>query len=109
MSQRLKEHQEVLKMLAKGDYRKRRKIIEGASDETLMCLCECALNTLKSNVPLTDDQFRRLRRHKHTLRLLADKRVSLPKKKQKIKQAGGFLGPLLLPVLGSVIAALIQS
>jgi hypothetical protein len=108
MSQRLKDQKEVLKMLAKGGYRKRKKLLEGASDETVRCLCECALNTLKSNVPLTADQFRRLRRHKHTLRYLADKRISIAKKKKKVKQAGGFLGPLLLPILGSVLAALIQ-
>lgn len=96
-------------MLAKADSKKRKKILDGANDETIKCLCECALNTLKSRVPLDEGQFRKLRRHKHTLRFLADKRVSLANKKKKVKQAGGFLLPLLAPIIGSILAAVIQS
>lgn len=96
-------------MLAKVGLKERKKLLKGASDETVKCICECALNTLRSNVPLNEDQFRRLRRHKHTLRFLADKRVSLSNKKKKVKQAGGFLIPLLVPIIGSIIAAVIQS
>jgi hypothetical protein len=109
MSRRLKEQKEVLKMLAKADSKKRKKLLEGANDETIKCICECALNTLKSRVPLDEGQFRRLRRHKHTLRFLADRRVSISNKKNKVKQTGGFLIPLLAPIIGSILAAAIQS
>jgi predicted nucleic acid-binding protein len=108
MSRRLKDQKALLKMLAKVDSKERKKLLSGASDETVKCICECALNTLKRNVKLTEDQFRRLRRHKHTLRFLADRRVSLSNKKKKVKQAGGFLIPLLVPIIGSILAAAIQ-
>jgi hypothetical protein len=108
MSRRLKDQKALLKMLAKADSKERKKLLNGASDETVKCICECALNTLRRNVPLTEDQLRRLRRHKHTLRYLADRRVSLPNKRKKVKQAGGFLIPLLLPIIGSILAAAIQ-
>lgn len=108
MSRRLKEQKEILKMLAKADSKKRKKILEESGDETLKCICECALNTLKSNVPLTEAQFRCLRRHKRTLRYFADKRVSLSNKRKKVKQAGGFLIPLLVPIIGSILASVIQ-
>jgi len=108
MSRRLKDQKELLKMLAKVGPKERKKLLAGASEETVKCICECALNTLKSNVSLNEDQFRKLRRHKHTLRYLADRRVSLSNKKKKVKQAGGFLIPLLVPIIGTILAAIIQ-
>jgi hypothetical protein len=109
MSRRLRDQKDLLKMLAKADGKERKKMLASANDETIKCICECALNTLKSNVPLSEDQFRKLRRHKHTLRYLADRRVSLPNKKKKVvKQAGGFLLPLLVPIITSILAAAIQ-
>ena len=52
----------------------RKSIIEGASTELINAICECALNCLKDNVPLTPIQKGKLERHKERLRSLADKK-----------------------------------
>jgi len=109
MSQRLKDHCAILKKLAKVSPARRKKILAEADDELLCCLCECALNTLKNNVALTNTQFKKLGRHKKILRLLANKRISIKSKRKKIlKQAGGFLLPLLVPILTSVLSILVK-
>jgi len=110
MSQRLKDHISVLKRLVKGNNKKRKKILQDADPELLKCISEIALNTINSNVPLTDSQYKKLSRYKNILRELASKNVSLKKKKHKlVKQAGGCILPLLIPIIGSVIANLISS
>lgn len=65
------------------------------------CMCECAKNLLKGNIPLTHAQMRSLSRHKRMLRQLALKRTSLTDKKQII-QRGGFLGLLLGPIVSAI-------
>ena len=67
----------------------------------MQCLCECALNILHGNVPLTTAQKQKLRCHKNTLRTLGSKKISLTKKKKKlVNQKGGFISALAGPVLG---------
>jgi hypothetical protein len=109
MSQRLKDHSKVLKKLCKSSPHMRISILKNADDELVRCLCECALNTIKNNVALTDRQFKKLSPHKKILRFLANKRIGLKTKKVKIiKQTGGFLLPLLVPILSSIIASMIK-
>ena len=62
-------------------------------------LCECALNCLKGNVPLTDGQKQKLCRHKQKLRSLPDKNNSLTEKRELLVQKGGFIFLLLKPLL----------
>jgi hypothetical protein len=106
MSQRVKDHTSVLRRLVSCSKQKRKQILLNADAELIKTISEIALNTLNSNVELSDDQFKKLCRHKNTLRDLADKRVSVKKKKKKIlRQAGGFLLPLLIPILTSVLTS----
>jgi hypothetical protein len=106
MSQRLKDHTSVLRRLVTGSKKDRKQILLNADAELIKTISEIALNTLNSNVTLTEDQFKDLCRHKNTLRELADKRVSVKKKKKKLlRQAGGFLLPLLIPILTSILTS----
>ena len=75
-----------------------KSIIKGADKDLVDTLCECGLNVLKGNVPLSPGQKKRLKAHKNTLRALSQKKQSLQKKKTLL-QRGGFLGALLRPVL----------
>ena len=84
--------------------RKKRWLKNNLDKEFVFCLCECAKNLLKGNVPLTPAQKKSLSRRKKELRDLSRKRVSL-KKKKKIVQSGGFLGALLGPII-SVLGGL---
>jgi hypothetical protein len=107
MSQRVKEHLHILQRLVKSCNKRRGRIISKCDDELLKCLCECAQNTLNSNVPLTPAQLKKLARHKKIVRELACKKTTLKAKRKKLlKQTGGFLLPLLVPIITAIIQTL---
>lgn len=105
MSSRVRRHADVLKVMAKAKPQLCKAIIKGAAPDLIHCMCECAQNVLKGNVPLTSAQKTRLARFKQDLRTVAKKTTSQKKKKQ-ILQKGGFLPALLGPLLAPVIAPL---
>jgi CHAD domain-containing protein len=104
MSQRLQDHASILTRLVKSRNKQRHRIIAKSDDELIKCLSECAENTLNSNVPLTPAQLKKLTRHKKIVRCLACKKTSLKTKRKKIlKQTGGFLLPLLIPIISAIL------
>ena len=80
----------------------RRAIIANNDKELLKSISECALNVLKENVKLSDCKKRKLRKFRLQLRTVVDKHVPLAPKRKLIIQRGGFLVPLLSPVLPTV-------
>jgi hypothetical protein len=89
--------------LRKSRARDRKRIIEKADDKVIHCICECAHNCLNSNIPLNKLQYKKLARHKHTLRRLCKTGETIKKKRSIIKQSGGFILPLLIPLLSLLI------
>lgn len=69
-------------------------------------ICECALNTLRGNIPLTAQQKQRLRKHARLIRSLASDKGTWHGKKRLIVQkgSGGVFLPLLLAPLVEVLA-----
>ena len=106
-SQRLEKHTNELVYLQKARPCIRKHFITKADRSLVDCLCECADNILRGNVPLTKPQKVKLARNKAGLRALTKKSVSL-KKKKAILQKGGFLGSLLAPI-ASVVAPLLST
>lgn len=98
MSSRLKKYFAKLKLLKKATSKVRKNILKNCNRNLLCCLCECAKNVLKGNVPMTKPQKCKLRRFKKKLRNLVSKKTRVTIKK-KIIQSGGFIGALLTPVL----------
>lgn len=101
--------------LLKAVHKRRRGVnvlLNNPDRDVVNVFCECALNTLKGNIPLSPCQFKRLQRYKQHLRKLADRKVSQKTKRNIIKkQKGGFLPLLagaLLPVLGPLIGGLFK-
>ena len=107
VSQRLKMLGSDILYLQKTKPCIRKHIITKADGSLIDCLCECADNILRGNVPLTKLQKEKLKRNKAGLRALTKKSVSL-KKKKAILQKGGFLGSLLAPI-ASVVAPLLSA
>ena len=69
------------------------------------CLCQCARNVLKGNVPFSNPQKNKLHRFRQKLRDLASKKTRVTIKK-KLLQSGGFLSALLTPevsFLGAIL------
>ena len=81
VSQRLKNHASDIVYLQKGRPCIRNHLITKADRSLVDCLCECADNILRGNVPLTKLQKEKLKRNKAGLRALTNKSVSLKKKK----------------------------
>ena len=108
MSERLCRNLPILKRLLKAKPGQRRVILHTASDELILALCEVALNILRGTIPLTDVQYKKLRKNKALIKLIADKKVGMRKKRYAINQKGGFLLPLLsiaLPFITSLFTS----
>lgn len=97
--------------LANSTPHKRRTILKRVSNSELKSLCGLCLNVTRGKFPVDKNALKRLKRHRKTLETLADRRVSLQKKRDVINQKGGFIGPLVafaLPLLTQLIASQIS-
>lgn len=101
----VKKNLQKLLLFKKSSKKKRQKILEKADKDFVQCLCECAENTLNSNVPLSKAQYKKLARHKQKLRRLSQRGEDWKKKKSFINQTGGFIVPLIGPILAVLLQA----
>lgn len=101
-AQRLKRNTNFLQALQRGDKKVQRALLKGASKDEIDCLCEICLNVLKGKVQLSSKQKAELATYKNSLRKLASKSTTGPKKRSLL-QRGGFIGALLGPLLRTVI------
>lgn len=105
------KHLPLLQYLSKGKPRIVKAIVEESDPQVIKAICECCLNVLNNNVPLKPGEFKKLKRYKKLLRLLADKKVSLKRKKQVIQKGGAFLSTLLgvaVPAIASLLSGIIK-
>ena len=89
----------TLHVLKWADPKLRNAIIANCNMEALNGICECALNVLHVNIALTAWRKRKLKKHKTSLRNLAENTMCLSAKRKVIGQKGGFLLPLLNAIL----------
>ena len=101
--QRLKKHASDIVYLQKARPCIRKHLFTKADRSLVNCLCECADNIFRGNVPLTKLQNEKLKRNKAGLRALTKNSVSL-KKKKAILQKGGFLGSSTDCICSSTVA-----
>ena len=107
MSTRLEMTDAFIKVLAKSSVKQRKLLLRGATNEQLKGLFELCLNIIRGNLPLSNAEFHKLKRHRKTLESLASRRVPLYKKREIVNQKGGFIGAvanLAIPLLASIIA-----
>ena len=83
-----------------------KKVLKVVPNDFVHCVSECCHNVLKGNVSMTPAQKHRLYPKRRLIRMLADKKVSVTKKKKELNQQGGFL-PILAPLLAPAIAPVI--
>ena len=110
MSGRVKRHVLCLQMLNRTKNTKLRKaILEHADADLISALCECAHNILRGTVRLTPREKVRLRKYKDKLRLIANRRLSISRRRREIQQhGGGFLPALLAPLATTVFLPLLR-
>ena len=105
MSKAFKNSEYYLRLLAKSSPRRKKLLLSQASKEELKSLCEICLNILKGNIPLDDRNFKRLKRNRQTIKVLANSKVPIKVKRQVVNQKGGFLGTvasIAIPLLMSL-------
>jgi hypothetical protein len=108
MSARLRKYLPLIEKIVKAKPAKRLEILREGDSDFLKCLCECAINLLNANVPVDQRQISNLEKHKTLLRILANRKVSLKTKKNKLlRQGGKILLALLRPILQALVANLI--
>lgn len=95
MSARLKRNLPILQALLHASPVQRRLILQTASKELILSVCEVAFNILRGVIPLSTLQYRRLARQKTAIKLVANKKIGVVRKREAINQQGGFIGPLL--------------
>ena len=108
MSKRVKKNAETLRFLAHCTPKQRKLLLESADKELVTTICECTMNVLKGNVPITKAHKKKLSRYKQHLRNIADKKKSSLKRKEILIQKGGFLGLILKPVLQTLGSLLLK-
>lgn len=107
MSRRLRNNADFLRVLAKASPKLRRAILSCCHSELIKAICEVTLNVLRGVVPVNQQQKEKLKRYKKVLRALADRKVSLKKKREHLNQTGGNFLPVLLPPVLSALASLL--
>ena len=86
----------------------RKAMLEYAYADLMSALCECAHNILRGTVRLTPGEKVRPRKYKNKLRLIANRRLSIARKRREIQQTGGFLPALLAPLAATVFLPLLS-
>jgi len=112
MFARIKRNAPLLRALYHATPQKRKDILSHCSPDFLKALCEIALNILKGNIKLSPSQYRSLKKQKKVIRLLADKKSGLKRKRLALKsQGGGFILPILTalaPIIGDLVAGIVR-
>ena len=85
-----------IRRIAKASPAERQNLLLNASNKNLKALSEICLNLIRGNIKLNSKTKAKFRRHKKPIELLANRKISLKRKKQIINQkgSGAFLIPL---------------
>lgn len=111
MSELIKRNARLLQFLCNIPRKQRQHLIKYFDRELIYVLREIAHNTLKSNVPLTDKEKRKLKKFKKIIRKLGSPPVGKWKSTRKyiIQTGRGILLPLLVsPILSSILQSVLQ-
>ena len=103
---RLKSHLHFLHVLD-AKTQARRALPTSASDDLIKAIVECAINTLNGNRKLIKDEKSKLSKYKNHLRALVNPKISFTSKRKLLVQKGGFIFPMLIIILSSVIGTLL--
>ena len=95
----LRHHIPALRRLSRAKSKHQRsKLVRRANRSFINAVCSCAHNSLRGNVPFSNKQKTKLRKHKKHIKSLL-KHKSLGAKRRLLIQRGCFLGPLLAGAL----------
>ncbi len=104
MSRVVKNNLGFLQALLSCAPHQRQYLLTTATPEQVHALVQATHNVLSCNVPTSEEERIRIRRHKDAQETLIDPATPFKKKKQLLVQEGGsFIPDLLVPVLASLL------
>ena len=71
-------------------------------------LCEICLNILRGHIPLSRQGLGHLRKYRHKIRYMADRKKNLKVKKRIVQNGSGIFVPLLISALAPLIHRIID-
>ena len=86
----------------------RKKLLIHADGELIRCICQCATKVLDGSIPITNDDKKKLKKYKRTLRQLREPQKTLSAKRKTIIQTGGGFLLSLIPAVVGALASLIR-
>jgi len=101
----LRANDAFLKLLCNTTTVQRKQLLRTATNNQVLSVCECVHNILKKNIPLSQQQFKKLRKCKAVLYKLANQKSSVAQRKRVLEQSGGFLPAIIAPIIGAILGA----
>ena len=105
----------LVKLMKKLRCDEREKLMSHLNDNAINVLSECVYNIICDNPKIDCKKKSSLRKklspHKHNLRIIGNKALSIKRRRKALSQEGGMLGTILataIPLLTSLITGLTQ-
>ena len=105
---RIEDSKHILNAVCHSKGKTRRKLLEILDNKTIKAICDCCLNIVRGHFEITPEEKEKLRTHQKILLTLINKKISLKEKRKLIQKGGGFLLPLLAPVLAAFLGKVIK-
>ena len=103
MSRVVKNNRGFLQLLADCPHQQRQFLLKTATPQQMHALVQIIHNVLYENIPIPEENKRKVLRHKDALVNLGELDVPYKTKKQTLVQEGGnFIQDLLTPVISSL-------
>jgi len=105
---RVEENIDILKVLAKGNKKMRRAILNNSDGKLVICLCECALNCIKGTVEMPKHSIDKLKNSRNTIHKLLENKRSIKDKRKILVQRGESILPVIIPAVLSAFSTLFK-
>ena len=107
---RVRRHATDLQRLVKAKAVTRKRMLSGASQSLILALVDIAKSLIRGELSMTPRQLSAARRSRRQLHGLAQKGVSVEKKRRVLVQDGNLIGLLLKPLIqgiGPIVSGLL--
>ena len=98
---RLKKNINILKVLHDCNRVTREEILKVADQDLIDTICECMQNILKGKIKISKHLLKKMKQHQSAMEKIQSKKTEISRQKQLLIQNGGFLPPLIAPLLGT--------
>jgi hypothetical protein len=98
-----------LKHVLRGKRSDKAEKLKNAPNCIIKYAADCAGALLKKHIHVPPENIKKLKKHRHALHFLAQKKPSIKKKRAKLIEQSGAGLPVIIPILASAISGLISA